>query len=236
MNNLNDRPVCHRADEMIGFLYGEAMKAEAADFSNHMMDCASCQGEFALLTSARQAMSQWRSDVLSSAWVAAPSAASHQSLTTSFAASKPVSALAAIREFFTISPLWLRGATAMAAVLFCLIVGLFAARMLRAPEQLYTQAEVNARLQRQLDDLNKQSQRAVVNPETVATRETGGNTISPILAVLSEPSVGKRVRPKTSRPSLSREERQQLAADLRLETTATDDDAFSLLLDGGGSN
>ena len=78
MNNFNDRPVCHRADDMIGFLYGEATKAEAADFSDHMMDCASCQAEFALLTSARQAMSQWRSEVLSSAWVAAPAAASQR--------------------------------------------------------------------------------------------------------------------------------------------------------------
>jgi anti-sigma factor RsiW len=237
MNNFNDRPVCHRADDMIGFLYGEATKAEAADFSDHMMACASCQSEFALLTSARQAMSQWRSDVLGSTWVAAPAAASHQPLTTNCAASKPVSALTAIREFFTISPLWLRGATAMAAVLFCLIAGLFAARMLRAPEQMYTQDEVNARLQRQLDDLKKQSQQAVVKPETVATGGTGGNTISPIVpAFLPQTSVGKKATRKTSRPSLSREERQQLAADLRLETTATDDDALSFLLDGGGSN
>jgi hypothetical protein len=237
MNNYNDRPVCHRADDMIGLLYGEATKAEAADFSDHMMDCASCQSEFALLTSARQAMSQWRSEVLSSAWVAAPAAASQQPLATNFAASRPVSALTAIREFFTISPLWLRGATAVAAVLFCLIAGLFAARMLRAPEQLYTQAEVNARVQRQLDDLKKQSQETVVKPETVATKETGENTTSPIVPVSrSEPSVVRKATRKTSRPSLSREERQQLAADLRLETTATDDDALSFLLDGGGSN
>ncbi|MEA2206786.1 MAG: hypothetical protein QOE77_3562 [Blastocatellia bacterium] len=237
MNNFNDRPVCHRADDMIGLLYGEATKAEAADFSNHMMDCASCQAEFALLTNARQAMSQWRSDVLSSAWVATPAAASHQPLRTSLAASKPVSALAAIREFFTISPLWLRGATAIAAVLFCLIAGLFAARMLRAPEQLYTQDEVNARVQRQLDDLRKQSQQVVPKQETVATGGNNRNTTSPILpAVRPETSAGKKAGRKSSLPSLSREERQQLAADLRLETTATDDDALSLLLDGDGSN
>jgi anti-sigma factor RsiW len=237
MNNFNDRPVCHRADDMIGFLYGEATKAEATDFRDHLMDCASCQAEFALLTNARQAMSQWRSDILSSAWVAAPTAASHEPLTTNFAATKPVSALTAIREFFTISPLWLRGATAMAAVLFCLVAGLFAARMLRAPEQLYTQDEVNARVQRQLDDLKKQSPEAVAKPEKVVTVETGENITSPFVPFFQpKTSVGRRATRKTSRPSLSREERQQLAADLRLATTASDDDALSLLLDGGGSN
>jgi len=237
MNNFNDRPVCHRADDMIGFLYGEGTKADAADFNDHMVDCASCQAEFALLTSARQAMSQWRSEVLSSAWVTSPAAASYQTQTTNVAASKRVSALTAIREFFTISPLWLRGAMAVAVVLFCLIAGLFAARMLGAPEQMYTQDEVNARVQRQLDDLKKQSEQAVVKPETVGTRETGENATPPIVPMfLPKSSVVKTATKKTSRPSLSREERQQLAADLRLETTATDDDALSFLLDGGGSN
>ena len=43
MRDLNDRPVCHRAEDLVTYLYGEASEAEDLDFRNHLRQCDSCR-------------------------------------------------------------------------------------------------------------------------------------------------------------------------------------------------
>jgi hypothetical protein len=234
MSNTTDKPVCHRADDILAFLYDEASGTEAADFANHMNTCAACRTEFTLLTGVRESMSQWRSEVLGSTWRVEPVTAVDSRRSLKAEPGRHLSAIAALREFFAISPLWLRGATAMAAVLFCLLVTLFGARMLRTPEKLYTQDEVTAQVQRQLDQLQKESQRAAaVSKKAVSDQvaDEGGSSQNASTSSTETPP-RQKVATKSSRRFLSREEREQLAADLRLKPT-TDDEDLTFLLDGG---
>src|SRR5258708_5450197 len=101
---------CERADELVSFLYGELSEGELRQFEHHLHQCEQCTAEFSAFGQIRNSIASWRSESLGV--ISAPASVS--------AASKArPSALAAIREFFTLSPLWMKGATAFAALLFC---------------------------------------------------------------------------------------------------------------------
>jgi len=220
---------------MISFLYGESSEAEATDFSRHMSACAACSTEFALMKDTRESVSQWRAEVLGASWQTSPAPVVNFSPAMEAKHPVRVSALAALREFFTISPLWLRGATAMAVVLFCLLAAFVGTRFLRPSETLYTQSEVNAKVQEQLDQAKSESRIAPVAPEVVSNQQASDDKIQ-----ATEPSsfpvvpVKQKSARRSSGRFLSKEEREQLAADLRLQPTADDDDSTFLL--EGGSN
>jgi anti-sigma factor RsiW len=235
MSHITDKPVCHRADDMISFMYGEVENTEASDFPRHLETCALCRSELALLSSARDSMSQWRSAVLGATWQAEAAAETNSPHLPERKPVRRLSALAALREFFAVSPLWLRGATAMAAIMFCLLVGLLGARMLRTPQQLFTQDEVNAQVQRQVDQLKREGQLTIAS-ETGAREEVVpvGQPSQVEPASFPAKTVRRRTTGKSSRRFLTKEEREQLAADLRLQPT-TDEDDFSSLLDGGSN-
>ena len=46
MQDLNQRPVCHRAEDLVTYLYGEADEPEASDFRAHLQQCDACRNEF----------------------------------------------------------------------------------------------------------------------------------------------------------------------------------------------
>lgn len=100
---------CPQSENLVAYLYGEADEAEKKAFESHLSSCVLCSNELKAFGVVRQSVAEWREDVMSNI------------VTPAFAAKivekqerKP-SAFAAIREFFTLSPLWLRGATAFAA-------------------------------------------------------------------------------------------------------------------------
>ena len=235
MSHSNEKTVCARANDLVDYLYGEADAKEAANFARHMGGCNECRTEFALMTNVRESMSRWRSEVLGFAWRAEPMAVGSKT------SRKPhLSGLAALGEFFTISPLWLRGATAVGVALFCLLAALFVARMSAPLETLYTraevQAEVNAQVQRERARLSNESR-----PAPAAQVNSAGNeevvrerTGSPILPASWTPTHPRPGVAKTARRSLSRAEREQLASDLRLKPTADEED-FTFLLEGGSN-
>lgn len=237
MRETTNRPICHRADDMVAFLYGEASPAEAEDFANHLPLCAACRTEFAVFNQVRESMSQWRAEVLGIAGRPEP-VAEPESLPAfvSEGPGKRLSAVAALREFFAISPIWLRGATAMATLLFCVLAALFVTRMLQAPQQLYTQQELNAQVQNRLEQITRERDRT-------ALAANGGNSVQVVPA--SNPSrpgpgslpvapVKQTSATRSSRRFLSRAEREQLAADLRLKP-GTDEEDLAFLLDGGSN-
>src|ERR1044072_2192031 len=109
---MNEKPGCERAPDLIAYLYGEADEREARDFQLHLQQCGSCREEVASFDVVRESITAYRDEALAG-FVSTPVVAQP----------KTKSALAALRQFFDLSPLWLKGATAFAAVIFCVLVG-----------------------------------------------------------------------------------------------------------------
>src|SRR5258708_24265131 len=122
MRTMNERPVCHRSEDLVTYLYNEASAAEAQDFAGHVEACEACRAELAVFSQVHESILLWRNDALGSAFSPAAQAAPVLSEATTDSRQfvrrgRRLPALAAVREFFSVSPLWLRGATAIAALL-----------------------------------------------------------------------------------------------------------------------
>jgi hypothetical protein len=226
MRDTRERPVCHRAEDLVTFLYGESGEADALDFGRHLQQCDACRSEFTVFNQMHDSIQVWRNEALGASFdpvvIAEPVVESAHSVRHE----RKLSALAALREFFTVAPLWLRGATAFAALLLFVLGALMVARIPRKPvettasagDKIYSREdlriEVNKAVEKSRADLAAQQNLAgtVASPE--GDRRKG--TKQTQLAVN---------QPKVARPrGLNRQEREQLAADLRLTLPADDDD------------
>jgi anti-sigma factor RsiW len=215
MYEKQNSPTCERTPDLIAFLYDEADEREARDFQLHLQQCSICRDEAASLGVVRESITGWRDEALAG-FVSTPVVTQPQKK----------SALAALRQFFDLSPLWLKGATAFAAITFCVLAGLVLFRnnnnhvssTKNNPDAVYTEAEVNRRVNEAL------ARQASVNPpvETPAPVHVTGRENPRPKTTASSTQVAKGRRP------LSKSEREQIAAELRL--LATDDDATLNLL------
>ena len=187
----------------MAFLYDEMNASETREFESHLRECRNCRDEAASFGTVRESLVAWRDEVL-----------------TGFVPSTPTparkSALAAFRQFFDLSPLWLQSAAAVltCCVLFGLFVYFYKKDNTFPPrtDAKYTEQDVR----RLIDEaLAKQKTAPVVDntPETVATA-------NPQLPA-PRPKRPAKQTARNRRP-LSRAEREQLAAELRL--LPTDDD------------
>ena len=113
--------MCARAEDLVAYLYGEASPEVALDFKAHAELCDSCRTELAAFQQARGSIREWRQLSLGSTGASAL-AASASNETASRAPSRQRSALAALREFFALSPVWMRAATAVLTVSACALV------------------------------------------------------------------------------------------------------------------
>src|ERR1041384_5833257 len=107
---MKETPECERASDLIAFLYNEADERERRDFQLHLNECSTCREEVASFGLVRESITEWRDEALAGF-------VSQRVATTA----PRKSALAALRQFFELSPLWLKGATAFAAVAFCVL-------------------------------------------------------------------------------------------------------------------
>ncbi len=199
---MNETPTCERASDLIAFLYNEAGESEKRDFELHLRECSNCGEEVASFGLVRESITAWRDEALSG-FVATPIASRK-------------SALAAFRQFFDLSPLWLKGATAFAVVAFCVLAALAIVRLKTTepaltvvnPGAVYTEQDVN-RLVKEALAKQENTTQPVETPAVVV--------ISPKPKRIAKPSqIAKSQRP------LSQQEREQLAADLRLLSTQED--------------
>ena len=209
MKEMNNSPGCERASDLIAFLYDEADEREARDFQLHLQQCSSCREEVASLGVVRESITTWRDEALAG-FTSTPVAVQP----------KTKSALAALRQFFDLSPLWLKGATAFAAVTFCVLAGLVLFRsnddqVTSTKDAVYTEQDVNRIVKEAL------AQQARVQPPV--------ETPSPETVVVKSPkpkSKSSRVSSSTqfarSKRPLSKAEREQLAAELRLLSNSDD--------------
>lgn len=220
MNQRQDSSACGRESELIAFLYGEADEREARDFQLHLQHCSGCREEVASFGVVREAITTWRDEALAG-FVAMPLSAQPEKK----------SALAALRKFFDLSPLWLKAATAFAAVAFCVLVGLV---IFRTNNDRRLVPNVNPGAVYTAQDVDRMVKEALARQESV---KPPVETPSPIQITekSSQPKI-KRLRVPTpsqfaqSQRPLSKEEREQLAAELRLLSNV-DETALNLLED-----
>lgn len=219
MRNTNERPVCHRAEDLVTYLYGEATATEARDFAAHLQQCDACRVEFTVFNQVHDSIVAWRNEALGSvvigeSQVISPVTQPAFESTTFVQHERNLSALASLREFFMVSPLWLRGATAFAGLLLCALLVFAVSRFWQEPaqvvrndnsEEVYTEQQMKEEVQRQvaaaLADQDKQKQMAV---------KTSDEKSQPRLASSPVGSKSRRTR------GLTQEEQVQLAADLGL--------------------
>lgn len=207
MKERDPSPECERASDLIAFIYNEADEHEAKAFQLHLRECSSCREEVAAFGVVRESITTWRDEALAG-FVSMPVATK----------TSRKSALAALRQFFDLSPLWLKGATAFALVMFCVLVGIV---IFRNRERAVETTQQNPNVIYTKDDVNR-----MVNEALAKQQEP------PIETPAEEPPTVKKpknVRPSSStqfaksRRPLSRAEREQLAADLRLLSNSEDD-------------
>ena len=219
MNERDNSPSCERAPDLIAFIYNEIDEREAQEFKLHLRECSSCREEAASFGVVRESIITWRDEALAG-FVSTP-------VTTT---TNSKSAFAALRQFFDLSPLWLKGATAVAVVAFCVLVGIVVFKGNDEPVQLtthnpnaiYTEQDVDRKVK---EALAKQQESTKQLVETAAVKEQPVKYQKP---KSSQPAPSNQSA-KSRRP-LSRAEREQLAADLRLLSTR-DDEPIQLLGD-----
>jgi anti-sigma factor RsiW len=225
MKEMDTSSTCERAGDLVAVLYGEATEREQREFELHVKQCGECRAEFAAFAQVREAIGEWRDEALngfvSSPMVAAPSRKS---------------ALAALRQFFALSPMWMKGAVGFAAVAFCVLVVLALSRTSSPTSEtpvvggnraaVYTKEDLDRAvadaLAKQEATFPKDRERNVVeqSASTVTVSTSGSKSSSG--AKSSGSTVSTRA-PHERRP-FSRAEREQLAADLRLLTGSDESD------------
>src|SRR2546426_11455899 len=153
MKEITKDQVCERADDLVGFLYGELTDWEARKFERHMQDCAACTTEYAAFGQLRESIVAWRNEALGLGGerVFVPAVPPIQP--------RRASALAALREFFNLSPLWMKGVAAFASVLFCVFATLAIAHLIEkkngsevraSGERTYSLQEMNAEIDKRV--------------------------------------------------------------------------------------
>lgn len=220
MKERDNSPGCERASDLIAFIYNEADEREAKDFQLHLRECSSCREEAASFGLVRESITTWRDEALAG-FVSTPVAAT----------TNRKSALAALRQFFDLSPLWLKSATAFAVLAFCLLVGVVIFRSRQPQVFITTQQNPNAIYTKQ--DVDRMVNEALAKQQEIPKSSVESPSAKPQVVKHEKPS---NVLPsssnqfaKSKRP-LSRAEREQLAADLRL-LSAQDDEQLHLLGD-----
>lgn len=235
---------CAKAEELIAYLYNEASEGEAKDFERHMQSCVSCEAEMAAFGHVRSSIALWRSQALGSAESnALATAAITPTPELPQAAVRKPSAITALREFFALSPQWLRAATALTSLAVCALVVWAAARVMEAPRVLVvekvvekgpTQAEVDALVaERVREELaaTQSSREETSSKEIIATAsERRGSTLAQSGTGRSGSALRRAQTARRSpAPKASTQEYEELARDLQLVPTRDEEDLPRLI-------
>jgi Putative zinc-finger len=218
---------CESGEELIAFLYGELDNGEARKFQQHMQTCDGCHAEYATFADLRESIVTWRNESLSAAFAAATTV-THVAPVAFQRSAQRKSALAAIREFFDLSPLWMKGAVAFASLLFCLCAVL-AIAYVKSPQPIVAKDNGKVYSKQEVDTLlaaerKKQQSNAIEKPSP--KDEQASNTNAP-KRVINRPAAnrsGYASNVDNPRRPLTRQERNELATDLRLVASKDDDD------------
>jgi anti-sigma factor RsiW len=232
---------CAKAKELVAYLYHEASEREAKEFESHMQACASCEAELAAFGHVRSSIADWRNQALGS--VEFRASADRVTPATELRKASPprrASAMTALREFFALSPVWLRAATALASLAICALVVWAAVRTLEAPrvvvlekvvEKGPTQAEVDALVDKRVREelaARGNQQEATSKEVIVPVNEQRPSTIA---QSGQGRSAARRalLAPGRKPAQVSTQEYEELARDLQLVPTRDEDDLPRLI-------
>jgi hypothetical protein len=225
MTKNNERPICHRAEDLVAYLYNEASETDAQDFADHAEQCDACRSELAVFRQVHESILLWRNEALGAfSPVSEPADLARPTSSVELVQhERKLSALQALREFFSVSPLWLRGATAFAALLLCVLALVVVSRSSRRPaqvakndEEVYTKTQFEAAVNKAVSEKLKELRVTPPPASNVASKE---DEVKPSRQM----SVTRRELVRNASPTRSqrlrgftRAEREQLAADLLL--------------------
>ncbi len=229
-------PGCGRENDLIAFLYSELSEIEKKSFESHMHSCRVCLTQAQEFRSIRESVVAWRDESLGQGSRPVPE----------FPAliNRPkASAMAALRAFFDLSPLWMKGAVGFAAVVFG-VFSVLAVVNLKKPtaiitagvnNQSYSAPEVNALVeQRVQEELTRRHAREPQPPPALSRASVALKDKNvPVRSrgfLSSGNQVAANIRNGKARRPLSKAEREQLASDLRLVRSGSES-SFSLIGD-----
>lgn len=133
MNETTNINNCARAGELVAYFYGEATRDERENFDAHLANCGACRDELGAFNEVREAVGHWRAEILDAAPALPSFAGTVAPGTTGMRgeheraasiASRSSKALAALREFFKLSPVWMRAGMVAAALVVCTLAAL----------------------------------------------------------------------------------------------------------------
>src|SRR5215467_14067209 len=231
MRETHERPVCHRAEDLVSYLYGEASPGDALDFRDHLQRCDACRSEFASFNQVHTSIQAWRSEALGASFKPEATAAEAAIESSQFVHHRrKLSAFAALREFFSVSPFWLRGATAFAGLLLCALGVMMVVRVYKPAgvakvydqQKVYSEQEFRTAVN---DAVDKKVRELTANKQKSPAEEPKRkSTASP-----NQPQLAVNRQQKNRQRDLNRQEREQLAADLRL-TLPGDEEELPFML------
>lgn len=210
---------CVRHDDLVAFLYDEMADVEARAFRNHLLECRSCENELAAFANVREEVVAWRNESLG-----AVGSSTYEAAPVLRVPARP-SAIAALKEFFNLSPAWMKGATAFASLLFCLLAVLAVARLMETPPTTLVKNENDqARSEREIDAIVERRVQEALQKQKTLVASDGGQQPSPIRPFVRRSSSAERPVSDKARRPLTKVEREELAADLRLIATGNDNE------------
>ena len=208
---------CERGDDLIAFLYHELSEPESRNFERHLASCSSCAHELGSFKVIRAGVVAWREQTLGLSPVSTPAP-------VAFGQPEKPSAQLAIRQFFALSPVWLKSTVAFASILFVAAVALVATNLNSSPvvpmvEHRYTEAELKAKVEEGIQARLREINSVAEKPPQQELAQSPNRVQRPQLRFKSAGAVAN-----TRRAPLTKSERQQLAADLRLLSPSEDSD------------
>lgn len=230
MYKTPDTPICERGTDLIALLYGELDDEAARDLNHHLLGCQECTAELNAFKEIRSSVGAWRQATVGAT---APVSLAASNVVTRASGPRQPSAIAAVRKFWELSPLWMRGALAFAAILLCIVSVIAVSHLFEkgtpvnlATDKRYSEKELQVKIEEALKAGLRAQEVPATSPlpaivnDSVTSKKKGVNQSADRLAT------GTRVR----RGPLTKAEREQLAADLRL-TSSADDSELELLDD-----
>src|SRR5689334_6647236 len=216
MKEMTNSPSCERTEDLVVFLYHEMDEREAREFRLHLQECKHCREEVESFGVVRESIAAWRDEALAGF------------VSTAVTTRSRKSAVAALRQFFDLSPLWLKGATAFAMIAFVVLAAIAFVKL----RTTNVPTGVNADAKYTEQDVNQIVKEALAKQADASKPSETQNEPAPVIATV-RPNKSKVSPPShlaKSRRPLSRAEREQLASDLRLLSTE-DDTTLHLLGD-----
>jgi hypothetical protein len=249
MKDVDAKPSCARAEDLVAYLYGEANEAARRSFEAHTRHCDSCEKELSAFGQVRSSISEWRVQALGSLSSTAATTSTPVSVAPVRAAKeRERSALVALREFFSLSPAWMRAASVATAVVFCALVVLAIAQYRQQPKVVVVEKIVPAQSSEKQSGLIAGEQSGQAN-ETIDSAQDP--VVSPAEVKIADASKDKPETRKFRRAprqdvngrqnlagnnrapklKISPQESRELASDLRLTMASSEEDDLPRLSD-----